>query len=132
MEPVEFLLGAAMGWGGNPARDATYLVVYPKKNDGVTPYTLNVKDVPVDGFWSISLYNGKGFFQENKYNTYSINNITGVKNEDGSMTVHFGGDPKQSNYLPIMDGWNYIVRLYQPHQDILDGTWNFPLPQPVK
>ena len=132
VEPVEFLLGAAMGWGGNPAKDATYLVVYPKKNDGVTPYTLNVKDVPVDGFWSISLYNGKGFFQENKYNAYSINNLTGVKNEDGSMTIHFGGDPKQSNYLPIMDGWNYIVRLYQPHQDILDGTWKFPAPQPVK
>ncbi len=132
VEPVEFLLGAAMGWGGNPAKDATYLTVYPKKNDGVTPYTLNVKDVPVDGFWSLSLYNGKGFFQENKYNAYSINNLTGVKNEDGSMTVHFGGDPKQSNYLPIMDGWNYIVRLYQPHQDILDGTWNFPSPQPVK
>ncbi len=132
VEPVEFLLGAAMGWGGNPAKDATYLTVYPKKNDGVTPYTLNVKDVPVDGFWSISLYNGKGFFQENKYNAYSINNLTGVKNEDGSMTIHFGGDPKQSNYLPIMDGWNYVVRLYQPHKEILDGTWKFPAPQAVK
>ena len=88
--------------------------------------------MPVDGFWSLSLYNGKAFFKENKYNAYSINNLTGVKNEDGSMTIHFGGDPKQSNYLPTLDGWNYIVRLYQPHQDILDGTWKFPAPQPVK
>jgi len=132
VDPVAFLLGAAMGWGGNPAKDATYLNFYPEKNDGNTPYALTAKDVPVDGFWSISLYNTKGFFQENKYNAYSINNITGVKNKDGSMTIHFGGDPKQPNYLPIMEGWNYIVRLYQPHQEILDGTWKFPPPQPVK
>jgi len=42
------------------------------------------------------------------------------------VTIHFGGDPKQSNYLPIMDGWNYIVWLYQPHKEILDGKWKFP------
>jgi hypothetical protein len=132
VDPVAFLLGAAMGWGGNPAKDATYLNFYPEKNDGETPYTLKVKDVPVDAFWSISLYNSKGFFQENKYNAYSINNITGVKNKDGSMTIHFGGNPKQSNYLPIVDGWNYIVRLYRPHKEILDGRWKFPAPKPVE
>ena len=132
VDPVAFLLGAAMGWGGNPAKDATYLNFYPEKNDGETPYTLNVKDVPVDAFWSISLYNSKGFFQENKYNAYSINNITGVKNKDGSMTIHFGGDPKQSNYLPIVDGWNYIVRLYRPRKEILNGKWKFPSAHPVK
>jgi len=126
VDPVAHLIGAAFGWGGNPAKDATYLNVVPENNDGKTPYTLTVKDVPVDGFWSISLYNAKGFFEENKYNSYSINNITGVKNKDGSMTIHFGGDPKQPNYLPIMDGWNYVVRLYQPHQEILDGKWIFP------
>ncbi len=132
VDPIDHLLGAAYGWGGNPAKDATYLVVVPEKNDGKTPYTLNVKDVPVDGFWSISLYNGKGFFQKNKYNAYSINNITGEKAKDGSYTILFGGDPKQPNYLPIMDGWNYIVRLYRPRQVILDGKWKFPAPQPVK
>jgi hypothetical protein len=31
-----------------------------------------------------------------------------------------------------MDGWNYIVRLYRPHKEILDGKWKFPAPQPVK
>jgi hypothetical protein len=131
VDPIEHLLGAAYGWGGNPAKDATYLPVVPEKNDGKTLYTLTVKDVPVDGFWSISLYNGKGFFQQNEYNAYSLNNITGVKNGDGSFTIHFGGDPTQSNYLAIMDGWNYIVRLYRPRQEILDGTWKFPAPQEV-
>lgn len=132
VDPIAHLLGAATGWGGNPAKDATYDNFTPENNDGKTAYTLTVKDVPVDGFWSISLYNGKGFFQKNPQNAYSINNITGKKAKDGSIIIHFGGDPKQSNYLPIMDGWNYIVRLYQPHQEILDGTWKFPAAQPVK
>ncbi len=132
VDPIAHLIGAAFGWGGNPAKDATYLNVVPEKNDGKTPYTLTVKDVPVDGFWSISLYNGKGFFEKNEHNAYSINNITGTKDKDGSITIHFGGDPKQPNYLPIMDGWNYIVRLYEPHKEILDGKWKFPSPQPVK
>jgi hypothetical protein len=132
VNPVKFLFASATGWGGNPKKDAMYAGVTPEMNDGKTAYTLNVKDVPVDGFWSISLYNKEGYFQENKYNAYSVNNITGTKNKDGSMTIHFGGDPKQSNYLPIMDGWNYLVRLYQPRKEILDGSWTFPKPMPVK
>ena len=131
-DPIAHLLGAAFGWAGNPAKDAIYLNITPEKNDGKTPYTLTVKDVPVDGFWSISLYNGKGYFVKNDYDAYSINNVTGEKAEDGSITIHFGGDPKQPNYLPLMDGWNYLVRLYQPRKAILDGKWKFPSPQPVK
>jgi len=88
--------------------------------------------VPVDGFWSISLYNKEGYFQKNQYNAYVINNITGTKNKDGSMTIHFGGDPKEPNFLPIMEGWNYLIRLYRPRKEIMDGTWKFPAPQPVK
>jgi hypothetical protein len=132
VDPIKFLLGSAYGWGGNPAKDAMYAGVTPKKNDGKTPYKLTVKDVPVDGFWSISLYNGEGFFQENEYNAYSINNIMGEKNNDGSITIHFGGDPKKPNYLPIMDGWNYLIRLYRPHPELINGQWKFPEPQEAK
>jgi hypothetical protein len=132
VDPIKFLFASATGWGGNPQRDATYMGVTPTMNDGKTAYILKVKDVPVDGFWSISLYNGEGYFQKNEYNAYSVNNITGTKNKDGSMTIHFGGDPKQANFLPIMDGWNYLVRLYRPQQKILDGSWTFPDPRPVK
>ncbi len=131
-EPVAHYVGAAYGWGGNPAEDAIYIGVTPEDNEGKTPYTLTVKDVPVDGFWSISLYNGKGYFVKNDYDAYSINNVTGEKAKDGRITIHFGGDPKQPNYLPIMDGWNYLIRLYEPKEAILDGKWTFPAPQPVK
>jgi hypothetical protein len=34
---------------------------------------------PMDAFWSISLYNGKGYFQQNLYNAYSVNDITAKK-----------------------------------------------------
>ena len=35
------------------------------------------------------------------------------------------------NFLPISEGWNYVVRMYQPCQEILDGTWTFPAVEPV-
>ena len=127
VDPVRFLIGAANGWGANPPKEALYLNIVPKQNDGKTIYRLNVKDVPVDGFWSISLYNKEGYFQLNDRNVYSLNNITAQKDADGSVTIQFGGcDGKVPNCLPIMPGWNYMVRLYRPRKEILDGTWKFP------
>jgi hypothetical protein len=131
VNPERHLIGTAAGWGGNPLEDAKYIVGAPKLNDGTTPYVLTVEDVPVDGFWSITVYNDKGFFEAPE-NAISVNNVTGRRNEDGSMTIHFGGDPNAVNYLRIMPGWNYIVRLYRPRAGILDGTWQFPEPQPVR
>jgi hypothetical protein len=130
-DPIAHLLGAALGWGGNPVKAAKYLNITPKQNDGKTPYTLTVKDVPVNGFWSVSLYNGEGFYVQNDYNAYTVNSLIAEKASDGSVTIHFGGDPKQPNYLPIMDGWNYTMRLYEPQQPIVDGTWKAPVPQAV-
>jgi hypothetical protein len=55
----------------------------------------------------------------------------GTANDDGSYTIHFGGEPGTVNHLPIAEGWNYSVRFYQPRQEILDGTWKFPEVKPV-
>lgn len=127
VDPVRRLIGAATAWGGNPETEATYLNVTPAKNDGKTVYRLTVKDVPVDGFWSISVYNAQGFFEKNPQNTYSINDLTAKKRPDGSIEVQFGGcDGKALNCIPITVGWNYLVRLYRPRPEILDGTWKFP------
>lgn len=58
VDPVQHLLGTAAGWGGNPPEDAYHTGVVPDDNDGKTVYRLTVKkDIPVDGFWSISVYN---------------------------------------------------------------------------
>jgi hypothetical protein len=132
VDPIRHLIGTALGWGGNPDKDATYLNVTPARNDGKILYKLSVKDVPVDGFWSISLYNAEGYFQKNAYNAYSLNDITATKGADGSVAVQFGGcDGKIPNCLPIMPGWNYTVRLYRPRAEILNGTWKFPQAQPL-
>src|SRR5688572_7707506 len=131
VDPVRRLIGAASAWGGNPEKDALYLNVTPPRNDGRTVYRLDVKDVPVDGFWSISVYNAKGYFEPNPENAYTLNNITAKKNEAGAIDIQFGGcDGKAANCLPIVKGWNYMVRLYRPRGEILDGTWKFPEAQP--
>ena len=133
VDPVRHLIATAAGWGGNPDRDATYLSVTPTKNDGETVYKLRVGQVPVNGFWSISVYNGEGYFEKNPYNAYSINNITAKKDGDGAVSVQFGGcDGRIPNCLPTMKGWNYTVRLYRPRGEILEGTWKFPEAQPIE
>jgi hypothetical protein len=130
-EPVAHLIGTAAGWGGNPVEDALYLNVTPENQDGVTPYVLNITDVPVDGFWSISVYNRAGYFEKNPHDSYSLNQFTAQKSDDGSFTLRFGGDPTAPNFLNIMPGWNYCVRLYRPRREILSGQWKFPVPVPA-
>ena len=128
VDPVRRLIGSAGGWGGNPDSEAKYLNVNPIRNDGKTVYKLAVKgDVPVDGFWSITVYDADGRFQKNEYDAYSVNNLTAKKGADGSVAIQFGGcDGKIPNCLPTMNGWNYMVRLYRPRAEILSGKWKFP------
>lgn len=132
LDPVYWMLGAALGWGGLPAEAATYLNFVPEQNDGKIAYKLTVKDVPVNAFWSVTLYDEQGWMPVNEFNAYSFNSVTAERAEDGSATIHFGGDPDQPNFLPIVPGWNYIVRLYQPKEQILDGSWTFPAPEIVQ
>jgi hypothetical protein len=51
---------------------------------------------------------------------------------DGSVAIQFGGcDGKVVNCLPIMQDWNYMVRLYRPRAEILDKKWTFPQAEPM-
>jgi hypothetical protein len=129
LDPISHLLGTAFGWGGNPEEAAMYDNAVPEKNDGKTPYVVTVKDVPVNGFWSITVYNKDGYMEKNDQNVNSYNNVTAKKNADASITINFGGGPGAINNLPITPGWNYIVRMYQPKQEIINGTWRFPKAQ---
>lgn len=127
VDPVVHLIGTAIGWGGNPPKDATYLSFYPEQNDGETAYALTVRDVPVDGFWSVTVYNEQGYFEKNDDDLYSLNSFTATPDADGTTTIQFGGNREHvANWLPVMPGWNYMVRLYRPRPEILDGTWEFP------
>jgi hypothetical protein len=132
VDPVRHLVGTALVWGGLPEKDALYLPITPARNDGATVHKLTVRDVPVDGFWSITVYNPEGYLEPNQYNAYAVNDITANKGADDSVAIQFGGcDGEIPNCLPIMKGWNYTVRLFGPRPEILDGTWRFPEAQPV-
>jgi hypothetical protein len=126
VDPVRYLLGAAAGWGGLPTREAAYVGVEPRVDK--SDYELTLKDVPVDAFWSISVYNARGYFEPNGSGRYTVNSITGVPNDDGSITVRFVTDPNdpRANAIPTPEGWNFLVRLYRPRPEVLDGTWKVP------
>jgi hypothetical protein len=130
VDPIHHLLGTAFGWGGLPETEAVYEAISPDLP--VADYQIHVADVPVDAFWSVSVYNADGFFEPNDQNAYSINNITATKNGDGTITVNLGAGPSdQPNFLPITNGWNYLVRLYRPQAPIRDGQWRFPTLEPA-
>lgn len=130
VDPVMHLLGAAGGWGGLPEYEATYISV----DEGlpVADYRLRLTDVPVDAFWSVSLYNAAGYFEANDLGVNSINSLTATADADGGMTIHFGAHPVGlTNALTIMPGWNYTLRLYRPRLSVLDGTWVAPRPEAI-
>lgn len=129
VDPVRHLLGTAAGWGGLPTSEAMYVGVQPP---GEGPFELTMRDVPVDGFWSISVYDAKGFFVKNDRDSYTLNNITAVADEDGSVTVRFGDfGADVTNVIPTPAGWNFLVRLYRPRTEVRDGTWQVPELVPV-
>jgi hypothetical protein len=130
VSPVKHFLGTAGAWGGLPESEAVYFGFEPRLPVG--EYKIEVPaDVPAGAFWSVSLYNADGFFEPNPLDAYTVNSVTGTRNDDGSITVHLGGcDDGRVNCLPIMEGWNYTVRLYQPGPAALDGSWTFPKIEP--
>ncbi len=130
--PIDHLVGTAAGWGGLPRAAALYEIDSVTKNDGETPHVVTVKYVPVNAFWSITVYNADGYLEANDLGRNSFNNYTAEPNSDGSYTLHFGEcEDGRINCLPITPGWNYTLRLYEPGQEILEGRWRFPRIEPA-
>lgn len=132
VDPIAHLVATAVGWGLNPPTEAVYLLPALTTNDGTTVHVLTMKDIPVDGFWSISVYNREGFFAPNALNRNAVNNVSGTPGPDGAITVQFGGCAAEgpANCVPITEGWNYVVRLYRPRPEVLDGSWTLPVAMP--
>lgn len=134
VDPVRHLIGTAAGWGGLPTTEASYVGVSPGDPDASLRLTL--RDVPVDAFWSISVYDAQGYFAPNPSQRYTVNSVTGARDADGSVTVHFLAAPDVdrdvANGIPIPGpGWNFVVRLYRPRPEVLDGTWTVPALEPL-
>jgi hypothetical protein len=132
VDPVRHLIGCAAGWGGLPTSEATYIGAVPNVPPG--DYDLVFKDVPVEAFWSVSVYNKRGFFEPNEKNLYTVNSVIGEPNADGSVTVRLvasaDGDTP-ANAIVTPQGWNYLIRLYRPRAEILNGQWTPPVLTPA-
>jgi hypothetical protein len=90
---------------------------------------------PVDGFWSLTLYNKEHLFEPNRLNRYSLGTKSkSLKyNADGSLTLYFQNDSpgadKEPNWVPARkDDFSLYIRAYWPKAEILDGRW---VPPPV-
>ena len=132
VDPVRHLIGTATHWDRCPPRDIAYLLLVPRQNDGNVVYRLSVGHVPVDGFWSLTVYDSNGYFLSDGQAGRTVNSRTAMREQDGSVTVQFGGCSQDTkNCLLIARGWCYVVRLYRPRAEILGAKWRFPEAEPV-
>jgi hypothetical protein len=136
---------AAIGLGANRPQDAVYPTSLKDADDndyeGSNRYLIHFEKgqtPPVEGFWSITMYDSQYFFVANPINRYSISPRQDLKaNSDGSIDIyvqkHTPGADKESNWLPAPAGkFILMLRMYWPNEtapSILDGTWTIP---PVK
>ncbi len=132
----------AIGLGANRPQDA----VYPTSQADAKgrPYSGKYKYVmhfpkgklpPVDGFWSLTMYNADYFFYGNPLNRYALSARNDLKaNADGSVDLYLQhenpGPEKESNWLPAPEGkFILMLRLYWPKEtppSIIDGSWAIP------
>jgi hypothetical protein len=132
----------AIGLGANRPQDAVYPTslkdAHDDAYDGANKYVIRFdkgQTPPVEGFWSITMYDAQYFFVANPINRYSISPRQNLKsNPDGSIDVYVQKDSpgadKESNWLPAPAGkFILMLRMYWPNESgpsILDGTWTIP------
>jgi hypothetical protein len=139
---IQRALVTAIGLGANLPQDA----VYPTSEADAAghPYVGSNKYVmhfdtgqlpPVNGFWSLTMYNAKYFFVNNPLNRYTLSSRNKFnENEDGSVDLYLQaenpGADKEANWLPAPAGrFIPMLRLYWPKEtppSIIDGTWKIP------
>ena len=135
-------LVTAIGLGANRGQDAVYPTsegdAEGKPYDGANAYVMHFDKgqmPPVDGFWSLTMYDADYFFVPNKLNRYTLSSRSKFKmNKDGSVDLYIQNAPpgkdKESNWLPAPAGkFILMLRLYWPKEtppSIIDGSWKPP------
>jgi hypothetical protein len=133
-------VAARAGLWGNHGYEANYQSVYVDlDNQPLTSehrYEMHMPvPPPVDAFWSLTMYDAHEFYLvDNPIKRYSIGDRTpGLKyGQDGSLTIYIQkespGLDKESNWLPSPQsgGFRPLMRMYQPKQPLLDGSYHLP------
>ncbi len=131
VDSIYFLVGTAGGFGGLPSKNAVYYN-YNQPETKAKSYKMSLKEVPVNAFWSFTVYNKDGYLFNSKYGLSNLNSATSKPNADGSYTLYFGMCEKhKENCLAIEDGWNGILRLYEPQEQVINGSWPLPSITPL-
>jgi hypothetical protein len=134
VDSLKHTVATIAGWGLLPPENAMYQAVQLNLSTA-KKYKIEVPaDVPVNTFWSISMYNAEGFFQKNDIDAYSLNSVTAKPNADNSFTIYLGGcEDGRDNCLPFAgEGFYYQWRMYEPGEAFLKGEYAFNLPEEVK
>jgi hypothetical protein len=163
---IQRALVTAIGLGANRPQDAVYPTSQEdsegKAYEGTTKYVITDlhgqskhheapnkyvmhfdkgQMPPVEGFWSLTMYNAEYFFVDNPLNRYTLSARNDLKkNADGSVDLYLQnenpGPDKESNWLPAPTGkFILMLRLYWPKEtppSIIDGSWEIPAVQKVK
>jgi hypothetical protein len=141
-------LVTAIGLGANLAQDAIYPVgeldADGKPFNAANRYVMHFDKgqlPPVNGFWSLTMYDDQYFFVPNPLNRYTLSERNALKqNADGSVDLYLQtnspGPDRESNWLPTPQSGKFIpmLRLYWAKEtppSILDGTWKPPPIRPV-
>ena len=135
-------LVTAIGLGANRPQDAIYPTSAKDAEghayDGSNKYVMRFPKgqlPPVEGFWSLTMYDDKYFFVSNPINRYSVSRRHNLKtNSDGSTDLYIQkdspGSDKESNWLPAPAGkFILMLRMYWPNEkrpSIIDGSWTIP------
>lgn len=139
---IQRALITAIGLGANRPQDAVYPTSETDADgnaySGANKYVMRFAKgelPPVDGFWSLTMYNSGYFFSDNELDRYTLSARDDLKvNADGSVDLYLQhenpGPEKESNWLPAPEGkFILMLRLYWPRQtppSIIDGTWKIP------
>ncbi|WP_189704877.1 DUF1254 domain-containing protein [Streptomyces anandii] len=141
----DFLKRAAdqslLGVAANDPAEAVYLVNFEDADgDKLAPggryrlrFALDALP-PVDALWSLTAYREDMNLIPNPAERYSIGDrSTGLRwDEDGGLTIHLQSDrpgqDEEANWLPTAeDGtWFVVLRMYRPHPEVMDASWECP------
>jgi hypothetical protein len=135
---------ALVGLGANLPQDAIYPMTTTdgggQRLNGANKYVLHFekgKLPPVNGFWSLTMYNAEYFFVENPLNRYKLSQRSKFNlNPDGFVDLYLQHEPPvgnpQANWLPAPEGnFNLMLRMYWPKETVLNSTWERPAVLPA-
>jgi len=130
---------AAGGLGAVPPDDAIYTSLAKSLDSSGIYEIIFAERPPCNAFWSITLYDDKGFPVPNKWDKYALNNHHGLVFEsDGSLILHVQrespGIRREKNWLPSPKRGRFSLtgRFYAPRKEMLKLQWKSPPVQLVQ